>query len=187
MPRVGPDRSAATSRRHRWGAVTAVSPLKRRRIWWLKLVFLFSRHSHDIVVQRLIDMRVIALGRWTLLPSAKRPRYLAFETNWSGSDASYIPDFAMLMPTPWRFIWNNTRNFPGPLPTTRLLAHVATVDWGTDCYWSDYREDASTQVVVKALQLQPQLERFIKRTRGVAPDEFAERWRRFSTKVQDLL
>jgi hypothetical protein len=184
---VGPHRSVASSRRHRWGAITAVSPLRSWRILGLKAVLWFGSHSHNILVGRLIQMRVIALGRWTLLPNAAVPRYLLFETNWSGADESYIQDLAMLMPAQWRFIWNNTKDFPGPLPTTRLLKHIAKVDWGTDHYWSDYREDASTQTITRALKLQPKLERFIEDTRGASPAEFTERWRRFSTRAQDLL
>ena len=140
-----------------------------------------------IVSAPLVRMRVIALGRWTLLPSRERPRYLMFETNWSGTPQSYIPDFAMVMPSQWRFIWNNTSRFPGPLPTTRLLEHIDTVDWGTDHYWSDYREDSTTQTVKRALELQDKLERFIDRTRGSSPSEFATEWARFSTDAQALL
>lgn len=182
-----PERSAETSRINRWGAVTAVSPLKWWRTWWLKAVLCFGRHSHNLVIRRLIEMRVIALARWTLLPSTERPRFLLFETNWSGDEQSYIPDFAVLMSSQWKSIWNNTRNFPGPVPTTRLLEHIKTVDWGTDHYWSDYRAPSTTQVVLGALELKPKLERFIERTRGAAPDQFAASWARFTTEVQHLL
>ena len=53
-------------------------------------------------------MKVIALARWTLWPDARRPTYLLFETNWSGSDQTYIPDFGRIMPLQWRGIWGAT-------------------------------------------------------------------------------
>jgi hypothetical protein len=184
---VGPYRSVASSSLRRWGAVTTVSRVKWWRVWLLKLVLWFGVVTHSAVAKRLVDMRVIALGRWTLLPSRRDPRYLVFETNWAGADQSYIPDLAMLLTTQFNSIWNNTKGFPGPLPTTRFLAYIDTVDWGADHLWSDYRADASTQTVVTALCLEPKLKRFVEQTRGATPEEFVASWRQFTTKVQGLL
>jgi hypothetical protein len=183
---VTPDRDANTSRYERWGAVSALTRTKRWRLPLLKLVFAFGRRT-DIAIHRLEAMRVIALARWTLLPSRERPRYLLFETNWSGADPTYIPDFGALMRPQWQAIWGNTVGFPGSFPTTRLLAFVAHVDWGCDHYWSDYEDGSTTQVVLAALELQPRIERFARQTRGVAADEFAARWAKFTTEVQRLL
>lgn len=184
---MGPYRSVESSSLRRWGAVTTVSPLKWWRVWLLKFVLWFGVVTKSAIAKRLIDMRVIAHGRWTLLPSRRRPRYLVFETNWAGADQSYIPDLAMLLSMQFKSIWNNTRNFPGPLPTTRFLEHIDSVDWGADHLWSDYRDDASTQTVMSALELQPELELFIEQTRGAAPEVFAERFKRFATDVQELI
>ena len=182
-----PVRSIESSRDRRWAAVTTVSRVK----WWrapiLKLVLWFGRNSHNVMIGRLLEMRVIALGRWTLLPSPRRPCRLMFETSWSGADPNYIPDLAVLMPFQWRSIWGNTKGFPGPLPTTRLLEHIATVDWGTDHFWSDYRPEASTQVVLAALELRGRVESFLGEARDLPPDRFARSWRRFATDVQQLL
>jgi hypothetical protein len=181
-----PDRSVEASSSGRWGAVTALTEIK----WWgeppLRLVLWFGRQS-TIAVTRLLRMRVIVLARWTLLPSGKHPRYLLFETNWSGSQQSYIPDLAVLMRFQWRSIWGNVKRFPGPVPTTRLLGYIGEVDWGTDHYWSDYGQDASTQVVLGVLELQSQFEQFVNASRGLAPDVLAARWRQFASSHQDLL
>jgi hypothetical protein len=182
-----PPRSIETSRDRNWGAVSAVSRVKCMRAPLLELVLWFGRNSHGVMITRLIEMRVIALGRWTLLPSRRSPRHLLFETNWSGADQSYIPDFAVLMPLQWRSIWGTTKGFPGPMPTKKLLEHIDTVDWGADHMWSDYRPDATTQTVLAALELRDELHDFVTDTRGLPPDRFAARWRRFSTDVQRLL
>jgi len=166
--------------------VTTLSRTKRWRMPLLKLVFAFGRTT-DIAIRRLIEMRTIAFARWTLLPSPRRPRYLMFETNWSGAEATYIPDFGLLMRPQWQWIWGNTKGFPGSFPTTRLLAFVAQVDWGCDHFWSDYDSGSTTEVVLSALQLQPRVQQFIEQTRGLPPDEFAVRWKRFTTDVQQLL
>lgn len=181
-----PVRSESASTYQRWGAVTTVSTIERWRVPLLRLVLWFGRHC-DIAIGRLKAMQVIALARWTLLPNARSPCYLMFETNWSGADAAYIPDFALLMRPQWQAIWGNTKGFPGSFPTTRLLAFIATVDWGADHFWSDYDDGSTTRVVNSALALEPKVRRFARATRGLAPDEFAARWATFATDVQELI
>lgn len=191
IPAMGPDRDPASSRVDRWGAINTISRIRCGHASRLKAVLWFGEHfgaySKTLGHKRLVEMRVIALARWTLLPHPERPRFLMFETNWSGAEESYIPDFAMIMPSQWNAIWGNTRRFPGPLPATRLLEHVREVDWGTDHFWSDYHAGASTQTVKAALDVRDELEGFIDRTRGLAPDRFATKWREFLTDVQHLI
>ena len=166
--------------------MTALTPL--RRLWtpWLRLVFAIGSQT-NLFVRPLIEMRVIALGRWTLLPRRERPDALLFETNWSGAWENYIDDFARVMPMQWRSIWTGAAGFPGPKPVSDLLRYIAAHDHGADHFYSGYREGATTQGVAAALALQPRLERFVRDVQGVAPDEFARRWQRFLTDVQQEL
>jgi hypothetical protein len=163
-----------------------VTPLVGWRLPLLRLVFWFGEQT-TVAVRRLIDMRVIYLARWTFLPDRRRPRYLVFETHWTGQEQSYIPDLAELMQTQWKSIFGNVRGFPGPVPTTRLLDYVKTVDWGADHLWTDYGERATTKTVTSALELQPRFERFVADARGLSPDLLVDEWRRFATKSQELL
>jgi hypothetical protein len=183
---VSPERSEAASTDQRWGAVTTVSTIKRWHAPLLALVFWFGRHS-EVAIGRLKAMQVIALARWTLVPNARAPRYLLFETSWSGAQATYIPDFGLLMAPQWRAIWGNTKGFPGSFPTTRLLAFIATVDWGCDHFWSDYDDGSTTRVVISALALAPRLAQFARDTQGLGADQFSARWETFRTEVQGLL
>ena len=101
--------------------------------------------------------------------------------------AALATHFALLMRPQWQAIWGNTQGFPGSFPTTRLLAFIATVDWGADHFWSDYDDGSTTRVVASALALEPKLEQFARDTSGLAADEFAARWAKFATDVQQLL
>jgi hypothetical protein len=186
MPSVRPRGKGPSSQAGDWGAVTTVTPLIGWRVPWLRLVFLFGEQT-TIAVTRLIHMRVIYLARWTLLPNRRKPRYLVFETNWTGQEQSYIPDLAELMRVQWKSIFGSVRDFPGPVPTTRLLRYIKTVDWGTDHLWTDYDRRATAKTVTSALELQPRFERFVARARGMPPDLLAEEWRRFATQSQELL
>lgn len=174
------------SRVKRWGAVTALTPLHRGWRPWLRLVFRFGSLT-NIAARPILRSRVIALGRWTLLPRRGRTDTMVFETNWSGEWENYIADLGRMMPLQWRSIWGRTERFPGPLPTTDLLAWVDTINHDADHFYTGYHKSATTQEVIRALALRPRLRRLIREVDGLGPDEFARRWRRFTTDVQDLV
>ncbi len=170
----------------RWGAVTAVTKLKRCQRLRLLAVFAFG-NATTILIRPLLQMKVIALARWTLWPDARHPTYLLFETNWSGSDQTYIPDFGRIMPRQWRAIWGATTEFPGALPTSGLDAWVDVIDAGVDHFWTDYETGASTHVIAQALELEPYVSRFVADTQGASATEFDQRWRDLLLAVQRLV
>ncbi len=174
-------------RRHgRWGAVTALSPLRRGWTPWLRLVFLFGSLT-NVAAKPVLGARTIALGRWTLLPRSDRPPAMVFETNWSGAWETYVADLGRMMPVQWWSIWGGDERFPGPLPTTGLLDWVDLVDHDPEHFHTGYRPGATTDSVVQALALRPRLERFMRDVDGLGPDEFTRRWERFMTEVQGLV
>jgi hypothetical protein len=175
------------SRYGRWHVVTALTPI-RWRAWaaWLRLVFWFGSQT-TVLVGPILKMRVIALGRWTLLERMGRPPAMVFETNWAGSSASYIPDLAMTMAFQWRAIWGGTAGFPGPLPVTGLLAFIARHDCGADHFHTGYADGTTTEIVAGALELDRRLGRFIAETDGLGPLDFARRWDGFLVEVQERL
>lgn len=170
----------------RWGAVTAVTKLKRGQRLRLLAIFAFG-NTTNILIRPLLKMKVIALARWTLWPDARRPTYLLFETNWSGSDQTYIPDFGRIMPLQWRGIWGATTRFPGAIPTSGLDAWVDAIDAGVGHLWTDYDLGASTQVVSQALELEPLVTRFVADTQSASATEFDRRWRELVLDVHRLL
>jgi hypothetical protein len=170
----------------RWDAVTALTPLRRGWAPWLRIVFAIGS-STTLLVRPLLQMRVIAFGRWTLLRREERPPALLFETNWSGVWESYIDDLARIMPMQWRSIWGGAEGFPGPKPVTGLLRFIGEHDHGADHFYSGYRTGATTHAVAGALALRPRLERFVRDVDGAGPDEFARLWERFLADVQENL
>jgi hypothetical protein len=173
----------------RWGAVTAVTELKRRqRVQALRLMVVFAfGNTTTRAIRPLLKMKVIAVARWTLWPNARRPTYMLFETNWSGADQTYIPDFGRIMPVQWRSIWGATTLFPGAVPTTGLDAWVDVIDAGVGHFWTDYQSGASTQMIIQALELESRVEQFLTDTPGVSAAEFERRWHDLVLKVHRLL
>ena len=170
----------------RWGAVTAVTKLRRHQRLRLLAIFAFGNRT-DILITPLLKMKVIALARWTLWPDARHPTYLLFETNWSGADQTYIPDFGRLMPLQWKGIWGATTLFPGAIPTTELDAWVDVIDAGVGHFWTDYELGASTQVIAQALELECLVARFVSDTQGASVTEFHRRWRDLVLKAHRLV
>lgn len=176
----------------RWRAVTLPTPMKKgllgplysARLW---VSLNFGQHISTVFVQPLIRMRVIVLARWTMLKDSKGRRYLLFETTWSGSNQSYIPDLISNMQLQATSIWGNTRRWPPANRQTKVLEWVNTQDWGVDHLWSDYVDGASAQLVVEALDLEKSFDGFVRSTSGSSPAELARRWERFATANQHLL
>jgi hypothetical protein len=140
-----------------------------------------------VLILPLIRMRVIVLARWTQLRDATGMRYLLFESTWSGSNQSYIPDLISNMQFQATNIWGNTRRWPPASSQTQVLEWVNTQDWSVDHMWSDYRDGASAQLIVESLELAANLERFVRSSAGSSPARLAELWRRFATANQHLL
>jgi hypothetical protein len=170
----------------RWGAVTAVTKLKRWQRLRLLAIFAFG-NTTDVLVRPLLEMKVIALARWTLWPNARHPTYLLFETNWSGSDQTYIPDFGRIMPLQWRGIWGATTKFRGAIPTTGLMEWVDEIDAGVGHFWTDYDSGSSTKVIAQALELESQVARFMAGTEGASATELHRRWRDLLLEVHRLV
>jgi hypothetical protein len=170
----------------RWGAVTAVTKLRRGQRLRLLGIFAFG-NATDVLIRPLLKMKVIALARWTLWPSARHPTHLLFETNWSGSDQTYIPDFGRIMPLQWRGIWGATTEFPGALPTSGLDGWVNVINAGVGHFWTDYAPGASTQVIEQALALEAHVASFVADTEGASATEFDRRWRDLVLRVHRLL
>jgi hypothetical protein len=173
----------------RWGAVTAVTkigPLRRLQQLRLLAVFAFG-NATTLAIRPLLKMKVIALARWTLWPNARNPTYLLFETNWSGSDQTYIPDFGRIMPIQWASIWGATTIFPGAIPTTGLDAWVDEIDFGVGHFWTDYEPGATTHVIEQSLELDAEVRRFVEQTQGVSEGEFRRRWDDLLIRVHGLL
>jgi hypothetical protein len=179
-------------------AVTAVTPMRIPLWWaWLRVLFWFAPRFAPWLVRPLGRLQIIHAGRWSIVrrvPSAEhpggweplRPPAMVFETNFDGQWRPYIEAFARVMPLQWRGIWTGTKDFPGPLPASGLLAWIETIDVRPAHYYSVHAQSSLT-ANASALELEPKLERFLAEVDGLGEDELAWRWQRFVADMQGCL
>jgi hypothetical protein len=82
--------------------------------------------------------------------------------------------------------WGSSYGFPTPLPTGRFKDYIKRHEIVASHFYSAY-PDATTTIVLSALELDAKLGEFRARTRGMDPEAFARAWRDFVTDVQGCL
>jgi len=181
-------------RAYKWRAVTAVTPF-RWPGWarWLRALFWFSPRFAPFLAAPLVKLGFIHAGRWaivTKLPSRDLPGrwervkpdgFLVFETNFDGAWRPYIEAFARVMPTQWLGIWIGTRDFPGPLPASGLLAHIDDHDVAPAYYYTAHPHD-SLRMINAALEVDAELDRFVAADHGL--EEFADELEALLRRIQ---
>jgi hypothetical protein len=84
------------------------------------------------------------------------------------------------------FFWGTSYGFPQPLPTGPFKTYIKRNEIVASHFYGAY-PDATTTMVLSALELAPKLEAFKLRARGMSAAAFAEQWRLFLADVQDCL
>ena len=174
-------------------AVTAIMPVRRWWLPWLRVVF-FIGPRWRVFAKDLPKLGFIHEGHWKLIrrwPTrdgfvrAGRPELL-FATNWHGFWRPYIEDFARVMPWQWRGIWGGTQDFPGPIPVADLFDWIEKIDAGADHYYSAHADHSVREAVI-ALDLRAAFAELTAAEAGVDDESFARAWRAWVTEHQTSL
>jgi hypothetical protein len=191
-PSPGPLTATGTDPRNVDGQAICITVFSAVKWWgrpWLPLVFLYARlvPSSQGTLARL---SFIHFARWTLvrrLPEQRlrRPQ-LFFESNFNGGWEEYIDAFSHILTRGMTVFWGSSHGFPKPLPTGRFKAYIKRHELVASHFYSAYPE-ATTTIVLSALELDERLRAFRAATRGMDPEAFAGAWRAFLTEVQGCL
>jgi hypothetical protein len=173
-------------------AFTVLTPVRRGWALWLRFNFFFARHV-PYFTAKLRELSFIHYARCsivTLNPKSapRRPdgnrRYLLLTSNFNGTWDQYVEVFSEVVPWRVRAIWGTSSGFPGPSPPERLKEFVREHELAADHYYAAYPQ-ASTTVVLSALELRDRFERFAESVRGdIASEDFRQAWVGFLTSVQ---
>ena len=172
---------------------SAVKPLGRR---WLPLVFWFAT-AFPRASGTLARLSFIHFARWTLIrgipfngspqrrEKLKYPR-LYFESNFNGGWEEYIDAFSHILTRGMKLFWGTSYGFPQPLPTGPFKAYIKRNEIVASHFYGAYPE-ATTTMVLSALELAPKLDAFKARANGMSPEAFATAWSAFLADVQNCL
>jgi hypothetical protein len=191
-PSAGPVTATGTDPRNVDGQAICITVFSTVKWWgraWLAAVFLYARmfpSSHST----LGKLSFIHFARWSLvtgLPEQKlRHPQLFFESNFNGGWQEYIDAFSHILTRGMTMFWGSSHGYPKPLPTGRFKRYIQAHELIASYYYSAYPE-ATTTIVLGALELDQRLVAFRERTRGMDPEAFARAWSAFLADVQEHL
>lgn len=177
-------------------AITFFSTVK----WWgrltLPLVFFFLRRFPKATAG-LTRLSFIHFARWSRirgLPHNGPPQleyklnyeHLFFESNFNGGWEEYIDAFSHILTRGMTLFWGSSYGFPKPLPTGRFKVWIKRNEIDACHFYSAYPE-ATTTMVLAALELDGKVAALKERAGGMEPDAFAAAWSEFLTDAQRCL
>ena len=173
-----------------------LSPVKPGWSLWLRLLF-FILGSLPALARPLAQLSFIHYAHWALLrriPFNGSPQvrerlnytYLLFESNFNGTWDQYIEAFSEALGDRMSAIWGSSFGFPGPIPVEPFKAYIRHNEFTASYYWSAYPQ-ATTTMVVQALELRPKLLALAEASRTSSPQQFATAYAAMLTDVQECL
>lgn len=182
----------------RISAITIVSPVRRWWAAWLRASWKLARRN-PLIIRPLVELGFINFAHWSLVDrvpargsrrSSRRLRqpYILFQSNFNGDPDLYIDAFSLVVRGRLWLMWAGAYRYPGARPTARFreFIHARAVPSDAYHFWAAY-PDASSRMVVSALELDRELRRFARAAAELPPEDFAPAYRRFLSGVQQHL
>jgi hypothetical protein len=186
----------------RWTAITVITPIP----WWWALWLRFNFWRAEVarrlkgpskIERDLAKLAFIGFAHWGVtarVPARAglwrsrrlRPGCLVFQSNFNGFAAEYIEAFSRILTAGMRAIWGGGYGVPGPLPVGPFQEHILRHKLETGNYYAAYPQ-ASTKIVLSALEVGRLHERFHHQFSSADPEEFAAGFRRLLTEAQGHL
>jgi hypothetical protein len=183
-------------------AITVFSSVRWPGQLWLAVLFRGATLVSKVERARnrpgtLAKLSFIHFARWTLvrrIPYNGEPQQreklsyprLFFESNFNGGWEEYIDAFSHILTKGMTFFWGSSYGFPKPLPTAPFKQYIKNNELVASHFYSAYPQ-ATTTMVLAAIDLQQKLEKLKQQTSGATPEAFAETWRAFLSDVQGSL
>jgi hypothetical protein len=182
-------------------AITVPTPMASwktpilRTIFWVIGTLGVPRKDQE----NLRKLSFIHFARWVIIPREKFPRlsvkqpredlaydYMLFCSNFNGSWEQYIDAFSEVIPGGMNNIWRWSVKYPGSRPITPFLSYIAANQIDNEYYYNA-TPGATTTDILRALELQAAMDKFIPASSGLSPAEFQTAFNRFLIDVQSCL
>ncbi len=178
-------------------AITVITPIKPWWAVWLRLDFAAIALLRRVLRQRLPSRPVrrlsfISFAHWAVVRSvpprgrggARLPHaYLFFQSNFNGAPGEYFEAFARGLTWRMRGLWGGAYGVPDPGDLTKFSRYINHHWAPADHYYSAYPQ-ASTKMVLSALEVRREFEEFEERAPGMDPETFSVEYARFLARVQ---
>jgi catalase len=176
-------------------AIAVVTPVRRWWARWLRLDFVLVALLRRALGQRepsrpVKQLSFISFAHWAVVDRVSGRRlphpYVVFQSNFNGAAAEYFEAFARGLKWRMRGLWGGAYGVPDP---SRLLDFARYIEghWvPAEHYYCAYPQ-ASTKMVLSALELQEKFDDFAGRAHDLAPDAFESEFRQFVARVQGHL
>jgi hypothetical protein len=179
-------------------AVTVISPCRRWWAAWLRLDFaalaLWKRLLRQKQPSRPVrKLSFINFAHWALvdrIPArgghGARPLpkpYIVFHSNFNGAAHEYIEAFCRALPWRMRGLWGGAYGTPDPSRLQAFHEHIVDNWVPTQHYYCAYPQ-ASTKMILAALQVRKLFDEFSERAADLEPDRFAEEYAKLVSDLQ---
>ena len=180
-------------------AIAVVTPAHRWWAVWLRVEFALVALLKRLMGQRgpsrpVRQLSFISFAHWALLarvpsgPGARRRRrlpypYIVFQSNFNGASAEYFEAFARGLKWRMRGLWKGAHGVPDPADLDDFSGYIHRNWIPADHYYCAY-PNASTKMVLAALEVRREFDEFAKRVPQIDPDAFRDEFDAFVAGVQ---
>jgi hypothetical protein len=177
-------------------AMNVVTPMRPRRTWINRLIFMFSRAQPE-KLGGLLGLSLIHFARWVIVrrsdwPDFGQPRdrlqndYMLFCSNFNGTWDQYIDAFSDGLPNGLDLFWYSSTKYPHSIPVTPFKNYIRANQIDTDYYYTATPGSAQRDIKA-ALRVRRAVLALAAQHAAMAPAEFAEAYRRTLLSVQNDL
>lgn len=167
-------------------ALTAISTLRPWGVPLARALFFLSPYL-PFLHTRLKKLSFIHFARWVVVGSLRgedfRHTHQFFESNFNGTWSQYIDAFSYVVPRELGLTFGVSYGWPGPVPAGPFKAFITRHEYAASHFYSAYPE-ATTTMILSALEVQERLDDIRVRARKMDAAEFDAAWNRFLTDVQ---
>lgn len=177
-------------------AMNVVTPMRPRRTWINRLIFMFSR-VQPAKLGGLLGLSIIHFARWVLIrrsdwPDFGQPRdrlkndYMLFLSNFNGTWDQYIDAFSDGLPNGLDMFWYSSTKYPHSIPITPFKNYIRANQIDTDYYYNA-TPGAAQRDIKAALRVRRALLALAEDHARLDPAAFAEAYRKRLVEVQNDL
>lgn len=112
-----------------------------------------------------------------------KSKYLVFVADFDGSLEQYATSLAKTIPDVIDSVWSHCVGWPGATKAMRVLDYIRDCQVNTTLYFGGY-PGATVQAVIRALQTQRAMIRFVEETRHLPSGELQAAFRRFRDALE---